>query len=366
MFLKNYRKHPPTLLTLFAVFGLVIIVLWTANSVVAQTNKGTYLDFTGDGKTDWVTISPLTDSPGQPFRWKVLGNQTNSTPGAAFIRIFDYGSITDTILAGDYTGDRKTDLTVYRPGSQSIFYVAQFPTGTGGVTLERAVPWGTQSDGSFAQGDYDGDGKLDYTVTRRNDTGGLTWYMLGSNGNIMRAVNFGFSLGFNINTVLPGADFTGDGKDELVFTADVNGSLTYYIGDAITGGLVLVRQWGYSDASLIDRNLPPADYTGDGKADFVAVRKNVNPMVWYILNPANNTSTATRFGFGLVNSGDKPDQPIRGDYDGDGRQDIAVYRTSNHTFYVLRSSDGGIITQTWGEDGDSALNIPYFVIFVNA
>jgi hypothetical protein len=364
MFLKNQKENTFAPLTLFSVFGLAIIVLWAANAAVAQTNRGTYLDFTGDGKTDWAVINGLPKTPGQPFRWKVLGNPASPVPNEAFIRIFDYGNLSDIILAGDYTGDRKTDLTVWRYGSQSIFYSAQFPIGTGGIMLDRAVPWGTQTDGSFAQGDYDGDGKLDFTVTRRNTDGTITWYMLGSSTNIMRAINFGFS---GVETS-PGADFTGDGRDELVVTANVNGGMTYYIGDAITGRLVLIRQWGFFNSvvsfSATDRSLAPADYTGDGKADFVAVRQNVNPLVWYILDPATNTSTATQFGFGQRQGGSR-DQPIRGDYDGDGRQDIAVYRKSNHTFYVLRSSDGGITTQTWGEDDDSALNIPYFVVNAN-
>ncbi|CAN5404779.1 hypothetical protein BH20ACI1_BH20ACI1_25790 [soil metagenome] len=361
MLTKKYRENPFILSIIFAVFGLVIFAFGAINMADAQINKSTYLDFTGNGRTDWAVISTLPKAPGQPFRWKILGNPASPVPNEAFIRIFDYGSIGDIILAGDYIGDRKTDLTVYRSGSQSIFYVAQFPIGTGGIMLDRAVPWGAR-DGSFAQGDYDGDGKLDFTVTRRNDDNSITWYILGSSSNVMRAVNFGFRGG---RTTL-GADFTGDGKDELVFTADVNGGLVYYIGDALTGELVLIRQWGFSsEFSFVDRNLPPADYTGDGKADFVAVRQNVNPMVWYILDPATNTATATRFGFGLVNAGDRRDQPIRGDYDGDGRQDIAVYRTSNYTFYVLRSSDGGITAQTWGETGDSALNIPYFVFIVD-
>jgi hypothetical protein len=180
----------------------------------------------------------------------------------------------------------------------------------------------------------------------------------------MRAINFGFLNGFFQYGVFPGADFTGDGRDELVFTSNVNGGLTYYIGDAVTGELVLIRQWGFSSNSFIDRSFPPADYTGDGKADLVAVRQNVNPLVWYILDPATNTSTATQFGFGQRQGGTR-DQPIRGDYDGDGRQDIAVYRGNNHTFYVLRSSDGGITAQPWGEGEDSALSIPYFVLIVD-
>ncbi len=359
MFLKNQKENTFAPLTLFSVFGLTIIVLWAANAAVAQTNKSTYLDFTGDGKTDWVTISALPNTRGQPFRWKVLGNPASPVPNAAFIRIFDYGRIGDIILAGDYIGDRKTDLTVWRPSLQSIFYSAQFPIGTGGIVIDRAVPWGTQTDGSFAQGDYDGDGKLDYTVRRRSADGIFTWYILSSGTNVVRAVNFGFS---GVGTS-PGADFTGDGRDELVVTANVNGGLTYYIGDAVTGELVLIRQWGFSN-SFIDHSFPPADYTGDGKADLVAVRQNVNPMVWYILDPATNTSTATQFGFGQRQGGSR-DQPIRGDYDGDGRQDIAVYRGNNHTFYVLRSSDGGITAQPWGEGGDSALSIPYFVFIID-
>ena len=249
----------------FAIFGLVIIFLWSVISAAAQTNKGAYLDFTGDGKTDWTVISALPDLPGQPFRWKILGNPASPYPNAAFIRIFDYGSIGDIILEGDYTGDRKTDLTVWRPGSQSIFYTAQFPTGNGGIALDRAVPWGAEFDGSFAQGDYDGDGKLDFTVTRSNNDNSISWYMLGGSSNVMRTVNFGFIDILHETGTFPGADFTGDGRDELVFVAAVNGSLTYYIGDSLTGRLILTRQWGYSGSGLIDRSLPPADYTGDGK-----------------------------------------------------------------------------------------------------
>ena len=364
MFSRNRKGYASVIPTLFAVFGLAIVVLWTVNLVAAQTARSTYLDFTGNGRTDWAVITGLPDTPGQPFRWKILGNPASSAPNEPFIRIFDYANLNDIILAGDYTGDRKTDLTVWRYNSQSIFFSAQFPIGTSSITLDRAVPWGTQTDGSFAQGDYDGDGKLDYTVTRLNDDGGITWFMLGSTSNVMRAVNFGFRGG---NTS-PGADFTGDGRDELVFTADVNGGMTYYIGDAVTGRLLFVRQWGFFsspfDATTTDRALPPADYTGDGKADFVTVRQNASPLVWYILDPAANTATATQFGFGQRPSGSR-DLPIRGDYDGDGSQDIAVYRRSNHTFYVLRSSDGGLTTQQWGEDGDNPLTIPYFVVNVN-
>jgi hypothetical protein len=142
MLTKKYRENPFILSIIFTFFGLAMFAFGAINTANAQTNKSTYLDFTGNGRTDWAVITGLSKSPGQPFRWKILGNPASSAPNEAFIRIFDYGSIGDIILAGDYVGDRKTDLTVYRSGSQSIFYVAQFPIGTGGIMLDRAVPWG--------------------------------------------------------------------------------------------------------------------------------------------------------------------------------------------------------------------------------
>ena len=100
---------------------------------------------------------------------------------------------------------------------------------------------------------------------------------------------------------------------------------------------------------------------GDGKADYMVWRGfgSVNAN-WYLLR---NTGQASQVQFGIAGGAAVRDTALRsGDYDGDGKTDIAIYRPSTLTFYVLRSS-GGVQTQPWGVAGNSNLPIASFGIF---
>ena len=321
----------------FTVFNM------SARSGLARFKNATdtYADFDGDGKTDFSVMQRQSQF-GQ-WTWWVNYSSTNS------LQAFDFGlSPSDIAQPADYDGDGTDDVAVWRAaGTNSGYYISQSGTNT-----VRFIAFGQNGDIPMTE-DYDGDGRDDLSVWRApsSSVGQATWYYLGSLNNPNNNLTFvpwGMRYGTESSQVdkpYPG-DFDGDGKADFrvsrrVDTSVATGNTAAVFYTMSATGAFTQDYWGWAS----DKTLP-GDYDGDGKTD-LAVARGFNQggaqIVWWIRYTGGQADAAINWGTGGF------DQFAQGDYDGDGTTDLATYRRAGeNNFYVRRSSDQSMMVYHLG------------------
>jgi hypothetical protein len=236
-----------------------------------------------------------------------------------------WGLSTDLLAPGDYDGDGKQDFSVYRPGSAGAFYILK--TSDGNL---QAVTFGASGDVP-APGDYDGDGRTDVALYRGSNS---TFYVIDSANGTVQSLQVGSS-----GDLRAAADYDGDGRvDPAVFRGS-NG--TWYWLKSGDGYSSTSYAWGQSGDVPV-----PGDYNGDGKTDYAYFRSGT----WYVqYNCPSCSNTSTSWGL-------SSDNLVPGDYDGDGTTDIAVWRAG--AWYILKST-AGYYSTNFGQSGDLPVPGPY-------
>ena len=262
------------------------------------------LDYTGDGYSDLLLRNKST---GALTLWVMQGNQILRRTPVAHL---PYPWIVEA--AGDFDGDGTSDI-LWRNDSSGQLLVSLMRDGAsvggGGIQvpdIKLSRSWKVD-----AIGDFDGDGREDIALARRNEGLIEILYMNGSklvSHSRLRAPTADWLL-----VAAPDAD--GDGASELVWQNQT--TLEARIESTAAPGKAL---------PLIGTNprwrvLGSGDFDGDGRQDLLVRSKEVGAVKPMLLNGARATLASF--------SAPVPKSPWElrglGDFDGDGRAD-ALWR----------------------------------------
>ncbi len=184
--------------------------------------------------------------------------------------------------------------------------------------------------------DFDGDGRTNIALFRQSSN---TIFILDNITDNLLAYQFGSGAGDNW---LPSGDFDGDGRSDAVLVKLLAPSGDAYHSVVQSGSnTTRTTQWGNFVAANADR-LAYGDYDGDGRQDIAVFRSSTG--VWYIFESSTNTGRA------VTNFGAVGDSPSVGDYDKDGKTDLCVVRNvgGQLVWYILNSSNGQMRTVPFG------------------
>lgn len=308
-------------------------------------------DFTGDGLSDYALARDVAGS----IHWSIRENLPGGTAAAVPVE-FDLGvAATDFLDTIDFDGDRIADAVVWTPGSPGTFQIRRSSRSTDAVV---SIPFGQNGDDVLNSGDFDGDGRDDLAVFRAppiGSPGPIQMLVRASSTGLVQTVPLGTGEQF-AQFVSGGFDFNGDSLADIAVQRTDPG---------VAGGGFFTIHDGRTAAELgsfaFGRNtdiIMPGNYTGTPWYDVTVSRSEtlmgVPGRSYYSRDSATGTEDP------VVRFGIAGDVRVGGDYDGDGLSDYGIWRpsaTPGMSQFQIRSSrnTATIFTVMDGQSGDFAV-----------
>jgi VCBS repeat-containing protein len=250
---------------------------------------------------------------------------------------FAVGDGPASVAVGDFDGDSRHDLAVANQGSGNVSVLLGNGDGSFAAATNFAVG---RAPASVAVGDFDGDSRPDLAVANAYSDnvpvpGGLSSYVsvLLGNGDGSFAAATNFAVVMDPEEVAVG-DFDGDSRPDLAVGSRSSGLVSVLLGngDGSFGAAIISETF---DSELT--SVAVADFDGDGDLD-LAVAHNYRAHPFHVSVLLGNGDGS----FSLVGGaaakfavGDGPVSVAVGEFNADGRPDLAVANADGGSISVL-------------------------------
>ena len=224
------------------------------------------------------------------------------------------------LVAADFNNDAKQDFAIlsshpaFLNGSKMEVALGD---GSGGFTQKSVSNFGTSTPGAIATADFNGDGKLDMAVTQPAAGKVLILLNDGTGGFPVAAFNApGISVGFQ-PSVIEAGDFNNDTKADLVVIVPVSNTLLVLLGDG-SGGFASVFGGSLVGVSS-SADIAIGDFNADGKSDLAVTRSDIG-----LVNVLHGDGAGHFSSIATPSITGTPSSVVVKDLNGDGKPDIAV------------------------------------------
>ena len=264
-------------------------------------------DFNSDGKTDIVV----------QYSTNALVYLNNGTGAFSPLTVTALGSDERVRRLADINGDSRLDLITFTQINFGSNYRFGNADGTFGapVSSPQIYPFPNE-------GDFDGDGDLDFAVQGPIGTNNTLRIYFNQGGAFVPSGTLTTfdGNGYGLTAV---ADFNNDNKPDLLFSTAFG---SYKTAVLINQGNNAFAKTTYALPSSIPSNFPHiGDFDGDGDTDFINYRADA---AGYVVNTNNGAGAFTQREYPLALHG----VSVIGDLNGDGKTDFIRFNNNNRGF----------------------------------